>query len=179
MRKIKLYIAVSLDGKIAGKGGDITWLNEFSGGENPDYGYNDFLNSMDTTLMGNNTYRQLLGFGTDFPYRSKVNYVFTRNTKLTEDGNVKYVTGDPGSFVKEIKSVKGRDIWLIGGSEINTLLLNAGLIDQLILFIIPVVLGEGIPLFKEFSETRRLKMKETRTYSNGVVEINYIFDHAQ
>jgi dihydrofolate reductase len=83
MRKIVLYIAASLDGKIARKDGDVKWLDEFSDPEQMDYGYNDFLNSIDTTLMGNNTYKQLLGFGIDFPYRGKTNYVFTRNARLS------------------------------------------------------------------------------------------------
>jgi dihydrofolate reductase len=173
MRKIVLYIAVSLDGKIARKDGDVKWLDEFSDPEQMDYGYNDFLNSIDTTFMGNNTYKQLLGFGIDFPYRGKTNYVFTRNAGLSEDKNVKYISGDPVSFVRDIKSSAGGDIWLIGGAEINTVLLNAGLIDEVIIFIIPLVLGEGIPLFRDVPGETNLEMIKTKTYSNGVVELNY------
>lgn len=118
MRKIKLYIAVSLDGKIAKPDGDVSWLDELPNPDHLDYGYADFLSSIDTTLMGNSTYRQLLGFGIDFPYRGKTNYVFTRNTALKEDENVKFISHEPISIVKEIKSGKGRDI------EINYKVIN-------------------------------------------------------
>jgi dihydrofolate reductase len=178
MRQIKLYIAVSLDGKIAGKDGDLSWLDKFSGPDQTDYGYDDFLNSVDTTLMGNNTYKQLLGFGIDFPYRGKKNFVFTRNTELREDENVKYISIAPVSFVKDLKSSAGDDIWLIGGGQINTLLLNAHLIDELIIFIIPVVLGEGVPLFGNIPDETNPEMIKTKTYSNGVVEINYRIKNA-
>src|SRR5664279_1394932 len=123
MRKIKLYIAVSLDGKIAKPDGDVKWLDKIPNPDHLDYGYSDFLKSIDTTLMGNYTYKQLLGFGIDFPYGGKANYVFTRNTELKEDENVKYISTDPVSFVKDLKSSTGGDIWLIGGGEVNSLFL--------------------------------------------------------
>lgn len=77
-----------------------------------------------------------------------------------------------------IGRIKGGDIWLIGVGKINTLLLNAGLIDELILFIIPVLFGEAIPLFREIHSMAKLNVSKTKTYSNGVVEINYTFNHA-
>ena len=178
MRKIKLYIAVSLDGKIAKPDGDVSWLDELPKPDHSDYGYADFLSSVDTTLMGNNTYKQLLGFGIDFPYYGKENYVFTRNTELTEDENVKFISQDPVSFVSDIKSSQGGDIWLIGGEEVNTLLLNGKLIDELIIFVIPVVLGNGILLFGSTPFETKLEMIKSNAYSNGVIEINYKINNA-
>jgi dihydrofolate reductase len=173
MRKIKLYIAISLDGKIAKPDGDISWLDELPNPVHLDYGYADFLSSIDTTLMGNNTYKQLLGFGIDFPYRGKENYVFTRNSELIEDENVTFISHDPATFVNDLKSGEGGDIWLIGGGEVNTLLLNEKLIDEFIIFIIPIVLGEGIPLFGLTPVEGKLSMIMSKTYGNGVVEIKY------
>ncbi len=177
MRKIKLYIAVSLDGKIADKDGNVKWLDELPNPDHLDFGYTEFLNSVDTTLMGNNTYRQLLSWGIEFPYSGKNNYVFTRNPELREDENVKYVSGNVVSFVKDIKSKTGGDIWLIGGGEINTILLNAGLIDEMIIFVIPVVLGEGIPLFRDSPHEAKAELIKTRSHGNRVVEINYRINH--
>ena len=114
----------------------MSWLDEFSKPDEFDYGYSDFLDSVDTTLMGNNTYRQLQGWGLDFPYRDKANFIFTRNRKLNEDGYVKYISQKHIQFVKRLKADTGKDIWLIGGGEINTILLNERLIDELIIFII-------------------------------------------
>lgn len=173
MRKIKLYIAVSLDGKIAKPDGDVKWLDEFPNPDHLDYGYAEFLNSIDTTLMGNNTYKQLLGFGIDFPYSGKANYVLTRNTKLTEDEHVKYISKNMVSYVNDLKSHIGGNIWLIDGGEVNTMFLKEKLIDELIIFIIPIVLGEGIPLFESTSIETKLEMIKSHTYSNGVIGINY------
>lgn len=178
MRKIKLYIAVSLDGKIAMPDGDISWLEGFPKPENSDYGYSKFLESVDTTLMGNNTYRQLLQWGIEFPYAGKNNYVFTRNPELKDDENVIFVSKDHANFVRVLKSHFGKDIWLIGGAELNTFLLNEKLVDKLIIFIIPVVLGEGIALFGNIPDKTVLEMVNSNTYSNGVIEINYRINNA-
>ncbi len=91
-RKIILYIACSLDGKIADRTGSVSWLEELPNPDQTDYGYNDFLASVDTTIMGNKTYRHILGFGIDFPYQEKINYVITRNKTLAHDENVQYVS---------------------------------------------------------------------------------------
>lgn len=119
-----------------------------------------------------------MGFGIDFPYRDKRNYVFTRNPELSEDENVKYISHDTVSFVNDIKSDKGGDIWLIGGGEVNSMLLNEKLIDELIVFIIPVVLGDGIPLFCFIPIIAKLELIRSNTYSNGVVEMNYKINNA-
>jgi dihydrofolate reductase len=178
MRKIILYIAISLDGKIAKPDGDVSWLDELPNPDHLDYGYADFLSSIDTTLMGNTTYKQLLGFGIEFPYRGKENYVFTRNKELREDENVKFISNDPVSFVKELKSREGGNIWLIGGGKLNTLLLNERLIDEMIIFVIPIVLGDGIPLFGNTPIESKLEMIKSKAYSNGVIELNYKINNA-
>ncbi|MEM6842767.1 MAG: dihydrofolate reductase family protein [Bacteroidota bacterium] len=141
MRKIILYSAMSLDGFIARPDGEIDWLFD-----DQDYGYSEFLQRIDTTLMGNRTYQQILTFG-DFPYTDKTNYVFTRSVTVQDDGRVQFVYSDLVNLVTELKQQLGRDIWLIGGRQINTVLLNAELIDEMILSVHPTVLGSGVPLF--------------------------------
>lgn len=144
MRIISLYIATSLDGFIARSDGRVDWLDAIPNPDQLDYGYDTFLASVDTTLMGNNTYQTVLGFGGNFPYADKINYVFSR-TKHPAAPYVQYVTEDPATFVQRLKQADGSGIWLIGGGQLNTILLNAGLIDELIISIAPVVLGAGIP----------------------------------
>jgi len=177
MRKVKLYIASSIDGKIALPDGNIDWLNDFN---NPDqdYGYKDFLDSVDITIMGNKTYQQVLSFGKEFPYRDKRNYVFTRNTGLIKDENVDFVSRDYLSFIHALKNETGKDIWLIGGSKVNSFFLANNLIDELILFIIPVLLGDGIPLFEKPGVLTEARLAGTKCYSNGVVELKYNFNNA-
>ena len=177
MRKIKLYIASSLDGKIAGADGSIQWLDEFNSPDE-DYGYKEFLDSIDTTIMGNATYQQILSFESEFPYKGKRNYVFTRNSELKADEHVSYLSQDHLQFVRTLKKESGNDIWLIGGGKVNTFFLTNQLIDELILFIIPVLLGNGIPLFENTNFLTTLQLVNTKTYNNGVIELKYNFNNA-
>lgn len=175
MRRIILYIAQSLDGKIARLNGDVDWLDQFNGIENEDYGYAAFLETVDTTLMGNRTYEKILSFGIDFPYAGKENYVFTREKGKHDTEHVKFVGDDIAAFVSGIKQEQGKNIWLIGGSEINTLLFNADLIDEIYLFTMPITLGEGVPLFAGRVNEKQLKLTEVSTYASGIICKKYLF----
>lgn len=173
MRKIILYSAISIDGKIARPDGDVKWLDEIPVPEDGDYGYSNFYQSIDTTLMGNNTYGQIKDMGVDFPYPEKKNYVFTRSQELISDENVKYINANIIAFIEKLKSEPGADIWLVGGGQINTLLLNARLIDELILFIMPVLLGKGILLFEGSPVQPDMRCSHMKEYPSGVVQLNY------
>lgn len=173
MRKIILYIAQSLDGKIARLNGDVDWLERFPNPEDEDYGYASFYASVDVTLMGNRTYEKILSFGIDFPYADKENYVFTQQKGKHDTKFVKFIGDDLVSFVRVIKKEEGKNIWLVGGSEINTLLFNEGLIDEIYLFTMPVTLGEGIPLFTDQLAERQLHLAEVSSYSSGVILKKY------
>ena len=166
-RKLKLYIAASMDGYIAGPSGEIDWLEE--AGSNLDYGYHDFYSSIDTTLMGNSTYQLTLTVP-EFPYAGKANYVFTRGAPPPDTANVRFVSGDIVSFVESLKSLPGKDIWLVGGGQINTVMLNAGLIDEIILTVFLLVLGDGIPLFAPGANLTRFRTASCESYKTGLVQ---------
>jgi dihydrofolate reductase len=170
-RKLVLYIAASLDNYIARPDGDVDWLHapEFLlPGE--DYGYSKFYGSIDTTLMGHNTYRIIRGFDQPFPYTDTTNFVFSRSRRHKDTDQVTFISGDIIEFVRELKKEKGRDIWLIGGGQINTVMLNNGLIDRLILTLIPITLGAGIPLFQGDPKEVRFKPVDGNYYENGIVQ---------
>ncbi len=172
MRKIILYTASSLDDFIARKNGAIDWLENpevIPGGE--DFGYGAFYNSIDTTLMGNNTFRQVVGFGGPFPYQDKKNFVFSKNKRTSGHEHADFITGDPALFCREIKAAEGKDIWLVGGGEINTLLMENRLIDKLIITKIPIPLGSGIPLFHDADWKSKFQTVSTRVYEKGVVQL--------
>ncbi len=173
MKKIKLYIAISLDGKIARPDGDVSWLEQVPNPDNNDYRYTSFYNSIDTTVMGNNTYKMIKSFGGDFPYPDKENYVITRDKSLKDDNNVKYLSEDIEFYINSLKNRSGKDIWLIGGGEVNKLLMDLGLVDELIVFVMPIILGEGLPLFGEKLKGVNLDMIRSKKYHSGVVELNY------
>lgn len=165
MRKIIIYIASSLDGYIARENGDVDWLPE-SGSS----GYDDFYKSIDTVIMGKTTYDQVLTFGA-YPYKSKKSYVFSRNNDFPKDENTEFVH-DVEKSVKDIISNRGADVWLVGGAEIISAFMNLKLVDEIILSVIPVVLGNGIPLFKNITKETKFELIKTTDYEK-FVELHY------
>ena len=174
MRILKLYIAASLDGYIARLDDSIDWLeNPEYTIEGQDYGYQNLLKSIDTTLMGYATYKVILGFDMPFHYADKTNYVFTRTAGRPASEHVSFIHEDPTDFVKSLKQKPGKDIWLIGGGQINTLLLNAGLIDEIYLTTLPIILGEGVPLFADGKQETKLELLRCETFPNGFIQAVY------
>lgn len=168
-----MYVAASLNGKIAKLNGDVAWLNEIPNPENEDFGFADFFDSVDTTIQGFNTYKQVLSWEIEFPYKGKKNYVFTRNTELQNTKFVSMVNKHHIEFTEKLKQQSGKNIWLIGGGQINTLLLNNHLVDEIKLFVMPIILNEGINLFEKIPNETKLGLIETKDYPNGVVELHY------
>jgi len=172
MRKVQLYIAASLDGYIARPDGGVDWLSSVDK-KGEDYGYSEFIASVDTTLMGGKTYDEVLGFGGPFPYLNTSNYVFSRQERQPDSNPVQFINENPAAFVKGLKAQAGNNIWLIGGGQINTILLNARLIDEMILSIIPIVLGDGIPLFAGQPKEAKWELSEHKVFDTGLVQLRY------
>ena len=126
--------------------------------------------------MGNQTYKQILSFGIDYPYKGKDSFVFSR-TPQSQDENVTFVTEAPESFAKKLKEVPGKDIWLNGGAKLFASFFEKDLVDELILFVIPITIGTGIPLFSKTSFESKLELLTTDHYSeghaDGIVKLHY------
>lgn len=165
MRKIILYIASSLDGYIARTNGDIDWLPQ-----SDISGYDEFYKTIDTVIMGKATYDQVLTFG-EYPYKDKKSYVFTRNSNSVKDENVEFIS-DVDIFVKDILPKLQGNIWLIGGGQIISSFVNQRIVDEIILSIVPIVLGEGIPLFQNIQKERKLELIKTTNYDK-LAELHY------
>lgn len=105
-----------------------------------------------------------------FPYLDKKNYVFSRSPNPPAE-HVEFISHNAVEFMKQLKKQVGQNIWLIGGGQLNTLVLNAGLLDEIILTYIPIVLGKGIPLFADGAREHMLKLQNTRTYDNGFTQL--------
>ena len=172
MRKVILSIATSLDGFIAKPNGSVNWLKNIPNPNKIDYGIGEFIKSIDTTMMGNNTYKEILGYNIPFPFPDKKNFVFSK-TSQTNTEYVSFISENIPQFVKEIKKQEGSDIWLIGGGEINTFFLNNGLIDKLLIRIVPIVIGEGLPLFPNKPKEAIFKLLKTDTFSTGTIQMTY------
>lgn len=173
-RKLKLYIAASLDGYIARKDGSLDWLDGLPNPKKIDYGYHKFYQSVDTVIMGRITYEEILGFGVEWPYAGCKTWVVTQNPTLkTPTVDTKRVTGNFKQEVDKLKKQPGKDIWLVGGGQLITTFLNADLIDEMILFITPVILGEGIPLFPGQIGEKSFELSGAQSYETGMASLTY------
>ncbi|MGI9544344.1 MAG: dihydrofolate reductase family protein [Cyclobacteriaceae bacterium] len=169
MRKIILSLAISLDGFIEGPRGEYDWC--FT---DQDYGMTDFYQRIDSVFMGRKSYELTLSMGdVEMPGVPKFqDYVFSNTLTEVKPGAI-LISGDIGTKVERIKNEKGKDIWLFGGAELTTSLLNLGLVDELSLAIHPVVLGGGKPLFIDIQNRVELKLINSKTYSSGLVAVAY------
>ncbi|MGI8656841.1 MAG: dihydrofolate reductase family protein [Pyrinomonadaceae bacterium] len=168
MRKVKLFIADSLDGFIARPDGSVDWLFM-----DADYGMTAFHKSIDTILFGRKTYDVALGLGGAPSYKGIKNCVFSRTLKNSADKNFEFVSGDIRSFIESLKQSKGKDIWLMGGGELIESFMNERLIDEFILTVHPIILGEGLPLFRGSHRQTDLKLLDCKTYDSGIVQVSY------
>lgn len=170
-RKIVLFIAQSLDGYIATKEDSLDWLFKVEG--EGDNGYSEFLETIDTILLGKRTYEWVMNHVEGvFPYQNKECYVFSRSiVEDTED--VKFVNDNIVEFTNNLKNKEGKNIWIVGGGDILHTFLKEKLVDELILIVAPTIIGNGIPLFKAGNYQLELSLKCTRTF-NQFVELHYI-----
>lgn len=174
MPPITLYIATSLDGYIARADGGIDWLDRVDGfdenGVDEDYGYQAFYDSVDALLMGSSTYTQVLGFG-DWPYPDKPTYVFSSRDLANTLKDVQIVPPDIQTTLPLLNCHK--KAWLVGGGALVKSFHQAGLIDEYIISIIPVVLGAGIALFQAPLTEQPLTLMSTQTFPSGLVQLHY------
>lgn len=170
MRKIIAYIAVSADGYIARKDGSVDWLErpESAG----DYGMAEFYATIDTILWGRKTYDFALEHGGDFDSRVK-NYLFSRNPPRPLADGVEHVEEPLPEFARRLRAEDGKDVWMMGGGQLIASFLDAGEIDELILHVMPVMIGEGIPLLAPRHRTQPLDLLSVKDYPDGVVRLHY------
>lgn len=168
MRQLILFIASSLDGYIARTNGDVDWL--FT---DQDYGYTDFFALVDIVLMGRRTYEQILAFG-EYPYIGTQGFVFSRTCGGERDQNVEFISSDLTNFIQGLKSGTGKDIWLVGGAQIIQSCLQHNLIDKFIISIHPIILGDGIPLFRAPSSMRELNLLHCQSFDTGLLQLTYV-----
>ena len=161
--KASVYIATSLDGLIARQNGEIDWLGGSSEEGGEDYGYKEFMDTVDALVMGRNTYEQVLTFG-DWPYGAKpVVVLSSRSLRIPERiaKSVETMSCSPIELVSELSKRGAKHLYIDGGKTIQGFL-NAGLIQRFIITRIPVLIGTGIPLFGPLRRDIKLHHIETR-----------------
>jgi dihydrofolate reductase len=171
---VKLYIASSLDGFIARKDGTLDWLTDLSDPGGSDHGYAEFYETIDTVIMGRKTYEEVVGFDVDWPYGDSETYVVSRSPgqKIKTD-NTRLVSGEIVETLSAMKKSEGKDIWLVGGGELVSLCMQHQLVDEIILSIAPIILGDGIQLFPEITSEVKLTLEAVKTFSSGIVTLTY------
>ena len=170
-RKVIVYIACSLDGFIAKPQDDLSFLSLVEK-EGEDYGYSDFIQTVDTVIMGRRTYDWVMNQVSEFPHADKDAYIITR-TENPVKGKTKFYNGFLKALVQQLKSQPGKSIFCDGGGQIVNELLKDKLVDELIISIIPVLLGNGIPLFQNGRPEQLLTLASCRNFDSGLVQVHY------
>lgn len=183
-RKIIVSIATSADGFIARKDGAVDWLDR-PRPKSEDYGMAKFYKSIDTVIYGRKTYDMAVKFveeGVEIPDdgRNIRNYVFSRRRppKKVLPG-FEFVSEPIKQFAQRLRSEKGTNIWMMGGGGLIASFLDEGEIDEFIISVIPVLIGEGIPLIAPRHRTVPLKLLSTKKFSDGVVGLHYAVGKAK
>jgi dihydrofolate reductase len=175
--KVSVYIATSLDGFIARQDGSLDWLpgaeeQPESGAE--DYGYQSFIESVDALVMGRITFETVLSFGS-WPYGEKPVFVLSTTLESLPKNlphNLKLKSGSVTEIYIDLKTAGFQHIYLDGGATIQKFL-HAGLVDELIITIIPVLIGDGISLFGRLTKDVTLELLQCRRFDSGFVQNHY------
>lgn len=170
MKKLKLYITASFDGFIAPPDGDMDWLINTPRPSTEDY--RDFFDSVDTVIMDGNAYQEMSLMDIILPYKDKIVYVVTHHPIMEREG-INFITENAIETISQLKKESGKDIWLVGGAELTSMLLDNDLIDEMIVTYIPVTLEKGISLFSNNPEEIGWVLKENINYDNNAVKKIY------
>ena len=171
-RKLILYISCSLDGYIACPNDDLSFLNPMQL-EGEDYGYQAFVDTVDTVIVGRRTYDWVVNQGYDFPHTNKECYILTSQTRAKE-GSLTFYQGDLKELVQRLKSSNSqKHIFCDGGAQVVHQLLSAQLIDEIILSVVPVLLGAGTKLFKEDRPQQLLELLSSKSFESGLLQLHY------
>lgn len=173
MRKVILFIAMSLDGYIAQKDGNVDWLS----GQEPENDdmmtYQEFIRGIDTVIIGWNTYDQIVTelSPDEWIYKDLTSYILTHK-ELPDTENIKFVNENVCELVDKLRQESGKDIWICGGATVISPLIEKDYIDRFHISVIPVILGNGIRLFEITESTKLLKLIKSQSY-NGITDVIY------
>ncbi|HUK30536.1 MAG TPA: dihydrofolate reductase family protein [Candidatus Acidoferrum sp.] len=176
-RKIIVWISTSADGFICRSDGGIDWLERPRPKGN--YGFGAFYKTIDTTVWGRKTYEMALDYqkrgvsGTSFDTSVK-NYFFSHTApKSRPPAGMEFVRESIKTFATRLRAEMGKDIWIMGGAGIIASFLDAGEIDEFIINVVPIFIGEGIPLFTPARRNVPLKLLRVAKFPDGLVRQHY------
>ncbi len=167
MRPIVYCVACSLDGYIAREDHSFDWIPH-----DEDHGLSAFFKTVDTVLIGRKTHDLMVSYGQPM-FPNMANYVFSRNTNPPEYKGIQWVATDPVAFASDLRQKPGKDIWLMGGSNLAGTFFEARMVTDIRLGVVPILLGKGIPLFRGFDAEIPLKLVEQTSFPDGIVLLRY------
>lgn len=171
MPLFRAYLAISADGFIARPDGSVDWLHDY---DPADFGFADFYAGIGSVVMGRTTYAQSRSFGPDWPYHGKPNYVVTSRPIAGLPDGVTTRRPDIPALAAELRGQpQAGDVWLLGGPRLWAGFLAAGALDRFELYVIPVLIGEGLPLLPRGQQDVALDLLDNRRLSRGVVAQTY------
>ena len=174
MSSIKLYIATTLDGFIAREDGALDWLHDLPNPNHIDYGYRAFFSGIDTVVMGRKTYEEILGFGVEWPYANCTSYVVsTEENYRPRTNDTSVLSRVDEASIKTLKRNSRRGVWIVGGGQVITEFLNNSQVDEMILSIIPTILGKGVRLFPHEPKETKFDLIQAEPFETGVVNLTY------
>lgn len=162
---------MSLDGYIAKPNDDLSFLSIVEK-EGEDYGYADFVSTVDTVILGRKTYDWVMKQVGEFPHADKNAYIITR-TASPKIGKTVFYTGDLTDLMIKLKSENGKNIFCDGGAEIVNELLKNDLLDEIIISVIPILVGNGTRLFKDGRPEQKIKLVNVKTFDTGLTQLHY------
>ena len=171
-RNIIVHIATSADGYIARPDGDIEWLTSRPAPKGF-YGMETFVKSIDIKLLGRKTYEASLRMGTKFGGNDR-HLIFSRHAPPADmPPGVEFVNGPIGLFVSRLREQPGKDIWLMGGGDLIASFLDESAIDEFVISVVPVFIGDGIPLIARRHRHVPLELRSTERFADGLVQLHY------
>ncbi|MGH9774085.1 MAG: dihydrofolate reductase family protein [Candidatus Acidiferrales bacterium] len=169
MRKVVLGLGISLDGYIARPDGAVDFLFMPK-----DYSMGPFFATIDTAIMGRKTLDAVLKMGSAQSFGSGMAaYVMSRTLPPGERDGMTFTRESPAALISRIRKRPGKHIWLMGGGELAREFLKADLVDELYLGVVPVLIGEGLPLFPSGFPQREFSLVENKTFSRGMIALKY------
>ncbi len=171
-RRVIVHIAASADGYIARPDGDLEWLTSRPAPEGF-YGMNAFMKSIDTMLLGRKTYEASLSLGAKFDSKSRT-IVFSRHAPPADaPSGVEFVSDAISPFVSRLREQPGKDIWLMGGGDLIASFLDDRAIDEFVVSVVPVFIGDGIPLIARRHRHVPLELQSVERFDDGLVQLHY------
>lgn len=171
----RVFIAASIDGYIADKDGSLDWLHSIDNPDQIDMGYAGFMNSIDALVMGRVSYETVRGFDIDWPYEKPVFVLSSTLTDVPDDlkGRVAFYSGNLTDILNDLKAKGFKNFYIDGGKTIQSFL-KEDLIDEMVITIIPYVLGGGTLLFGDLKEKLKFQCIKSELFLDSVVQNTFV-----